>query len=168
MSKQIIARIVLLFIIAGVVFSSCAKEQSVDVDTNTTVFKEDEDGDDTKMNYEEVIEYVENVMGITIRDYLTDAEGVIQNNKWHFIKLSLDNSKKEDFISEITKICGEGVEPSTVSMPQFRNDICNELREMSVEKVYFKSNINGDTKSKNDTMIFLAKDSQNSYYLFIM
>ena len=134
---------------------SCGKSSNTEDNENTDMMSE-----------KEILSFLENERGVIINDYCSELKGLTQN-KYSFVECKIKPDSKDKFYSYIKSEFGDGISPDTISMPKFKNQICDALNKKNVKMVY-EIMQQGDNGAKTKSFeMFIAEDENEGLYLYI-
>ncbi len=141
-------------------------EDNSENDTESEV----EDDEYTDISEQEIAELKDVTIADSFKlsDYAVSIDGIRNKTKnWVFVKYTIDDSKKDELISKLD----ENLKNSQIDIPQFDNRICDELRNMSIEKsyaVYYQNGSDSMDKVREELFLFVAVDKNGTYYVFVI
>ena len=118
------------------------------------------------LSKDKTIARIKSDYGIDVSEYCSDAKGAEQKN-YFFAEVEISDDKTTEMRKVLSDKYGSGRGPGSVTLPKFKNQICDNLREKNVILVYDKINAGNPNSNLLDQRIFLVEDGSHTFVYFI-
>ena len=86
---------------------------------------------------------------------------------YSFIEVKIKSEARDDFNEYIKSEFGDGISPSDVSMPKFKNQICDDLNKKNVKTIYVVLREGKNGAKTSGFEMFIAEDENEDLYLYV-
>lgn len=146
--------------------------QEVHEEKNTP--ETDSSGDNTDsentgkdMTADEVYEVLRNDLGIDFSEYADDADGVIKDSTFFYVRLGISDTARENTETAIRDLCGEGSEAGSRKKPVLNNRLSEDFDKAELMTVFGYLRQGKDGAKTKSTEIYISEiDGKMNVFVF--